>query len=71
MLTRTIAVEHKDVIAVAQSPGWVLTDMGGKGGRVPPLTAEQSCRMILRSIYRLKPEDTGAFLRVTGEVMEF
>ena len=40
MLTRTIAVEHPDIITISQSPGWVATDMGSKGGRIPPLNAE-------------------------------
>ena len=43
MLTRTLASDVDGVTFVAVSPGWVATDMGSKGGRVPPLTTEQSC----------------------------
>jgi NAD(P)-dependent dehydrogenase (short-subunit alcohol dehydrogenase family) len=68
MLTRVMAFDlaEKDVIAVALSPGWVQTDMGGSHASLSP---ETSVTGMLRVIEGLSPEDGGAFLSWEGETV--
>eukprot|EP00933_Yihiella_yeosuensis_P078397 TRINITY_DN8983_c0_g2_i1.p1 TRINITY_DN8983_c0_g2~~TRINITY_DN8983_c0_g2_i1.p1 ORF type:complete len:273 (-),score=16.53 TRINITY_DN8983_c0_g2_i1:165-911(-) len=54
---------------IAMSPGWVATDMGSSGGRVAPLTVEQSCRGIFSVVTGLKEKDSGAYLDFKGDVV--
>ena len=51
------------VTAVALSPGWVKTRMGGAGAEI---TAEESVGSMRRLIDRLAIEDSGRFLRRDG-----
>lgn len=61
MLTRTFAVEVPELTFAAFSPGWVNTDMGGSGGRQPPLTPSESAKRLLRMCASVTKEDTGCF----------
>lgn len=52
------------IICVVINPGWVATEMGGRGA---PMTAEESARGILSVVDKLTPRDTGKFLNYRGE----
>ena len=52
------------IISVVVNPGWVQTDMGGKGASI---SAQESARGILDVIERLKPDQTGSFLNYRGQ----
>jgi NAD(P)-dependent dehydrogenase (short-subunit alcohol dehydrogenase family) len=66
MLNKCLAVENSWLTAVVIHPGWVQTDMGGKGA---PLTVEISVNGIWRVTQALKPEDSGKFLDYTGKFL--
>jgi NAD(P)-dependent dehydrogenase (short-subunit alcohol dehydrogenase family) len=65
-LTRTAAAELKKdgFICIVICPGWVKTDMGGRGASVSP---DDSVATMLDVIDRLKPSDTGRFLDRHGK----
>ena len=62
-----LAIEGFKVVAL--SPGWVATDMGTKGGRLPPLTPKQSITGCLSVILRLTPAQSGTFLKYDGSAL--
>eukprot|EP00884_Botryococcus_braunii_P005594 jgi/Botrbrau1/15035/Bobra.320_2s0009.1 len=61
---------------VAMDPGWVVTDMAMNsspwlmGGAKPTLDAPSSVAGMLKVIDNVTPEQTGAVLQYTGELME-
>lgn len=61
---RCYALEHRDVVAAVLHPGWVRTDMGGKGA---PLSPEESVNGLRRVIARLGPAESGGFIGYDGE----
>jgi NAD(P)-dependent dehydrogenase (short-subunit alcohol dehydrogenase family) len=65
MAWNCLAIEARRdrVIAVALSPGWVKTRMGGGGAEI---TAQESVESMRKLIDRLTIEDTGRFLRRDG-----
>ena len=65
MLTRILASELRPegILAVVVHPGWVQTDMGGRGA---PLKPAESARGILNLAERLKMADTGGFFTWDG-----
>ena len=67
MITRGMAFDlrARGITVVALSPGFVATDMGGPDADLRP---EESVSAMRAVIARLRPEDSGAFLRYTGEV---
>jgi NAD(P)-dependent dehydrogenase (short-subunit alcohol dehydrogenase family) len=65
MATRHLAAElaRQGIVVVAMSPGWVATDMGGRGA---PLEPAESVRGMLNVVDALTPAQSGKFLDHTG-----
>ena len=65
MLVRTMAAELRPdgFTCVLIDPGWVQTDMGGRGAPTPP---EKSVESMLHALDRLSPSDSGRFLTSRG-----
>lgn len=66
MLTVHQAVElkPKGVIVICMDPGWVKTDMGGKGA-IPE--KEESVGVMLKCLGRLTMADSGKFFAYDGQ----
>jgi NAD(P)-dependent dehydrogenase (short-subunit alcohol dehydrogenase family) len=66
MVMRSLAVDlaPRGIICVVISPGWVRTDMGGRGGRLSPAESIEAMRSVIAS---LTPDDSGKFLSYTGK----
>ncbi|KAJ1531073.1 hypothetical protein ONE63_005900 [Megalurothrips usitatus] len=64
-VTRSLSLDLKDdgILAVSLHPGWVQTDMGGKGA---PLTVEQSTQAMLKFIEGLGDSHNGGFYQYDG-----
>jgi NAD(P)-dependent dehydrogenase (short-subunit alcohol dehydrogenase family) len=60
---RSFALDHPDVIAALLHPGWVRTDMGGRGALLDP---EQSVAGLRRVIANLGQADSGRFYNYDG-----
>ncbi|MEM7405303.1 MAG: SDR family oxidoreductase [Pseudomonadota bacterium] len=71
MAARTFAAELADerFTVVALSPGWVATDMGSAGDRVPPLSPDDAVAGCIAVIESLTPADSGRFLRYDGTAL--
>ncbi len=63
MAIHSASKQHKDLVLVAMSPGWVQTDMGTSAA---PLSAKTSVTNMLKTIEALGPKDTGKFLNHDG-----
>lgn len=63
---RCLAVDlrRRRITVVVMNPGWVRTDMGGRGA---PLSAADSVAGMRRVIAGLKPSDTGGFFSYDGK----
>jgi NAD(P)-dependent dehydrogenase (short-subunit alcohol dehydrogenase family) len=70
MLTRMIAHEFgpSGMTAVAISPGWVRTEMGGEEAKLSP---EESAKSLAETIKRIGPELNGHFLDRNGQMGEY
>lgn len=58
-----VTLAGRGIIVVALSPGWVRTDMGGKGAPLSPETSVQGLRKVIAG---LAPEHSGRFLSYDG-----
>jgi NAD(P)-dependent dehydrogenase (short-subunit alcohol dehydrogenase family) len=65
IMTRSFAAEYRDagLVAIAVTPGWVHTDMGGADATLSP---EESVRGLLQVAERLTPADSGLFVDYQG-----
>jgi NAD(P)-dependent dehydrogenase (short-subunit alcohol dehydrogenase family) len=65
MTFRNLALDLKrrGIIAAVINPGWVQTDMGGRGA---PLTVKESISKMRAVFAALTPADSGAFLNYKG-----
>lgn len=54
----------KGAVVIMMDPGWVKTDMGGKGAVLNP---EESVGGQLKVLQELKDEDNGKFFRYAGD----
>ena len=59
-------LRDRGIIVAALSPGWVKTDMGGRGA---PLEAADSIASLRQVIARLKPKDSGKFFSHEGKAI--
>ena len=68
MVTKNLAIElrGRGVTVVALCPGWVRTDMGGKGA---PLEAPKSVGSMRKFLAKLGVNDSGKFFNHTGKLM--
>ncbi|MDD2324889.1 MAG: SDR family oxidoreductase [Alphaproteobacteria bacterium] len=66
--TKSIALslQTERFVVVTLNPGWVQTDMGSPKA---DLTPNESAARLLRVITMLTPEQTGLFIRHTGEIL--
>jgi NAD(P)-dependent dehydrogenase (short-subunit alcohol dehydrogenase family) len=60
---RSIAMDHRDLVAVLLHPGWVRTNMGGPKA---PLSPEESVGCLRRVIAKLGPAESGRFYGSDG-----
>ena len=70
IMTRALAADLRPdgIIAVAFSPGWVRTDMGGSSAS---LSVDQSVRGLLEVAGRLGPSESGRFLDWRGKTVNW
>ena len=61
-----LALQKDSFVVVSLSPGWVRTDMGSQEA---DLTPQESAARLMRVIDALTPEQTGHFIRHTGELI--
>ncbi|XP_052866062.1 C-factor [Anopheles cruzii] len=54
------------IMAVALHPGWVKTDMGGSKA---PLSVDESCDAIVRTLLSLNESHNGGFLQYDGKTL--
>jgi NAD(P)-dependent dehydrogenase (short-subunit alcohol dehydrogenase family) len=57
-------LKGKGVTVAVFHPGWVKTDMGGKGA---PLAVTDSVSSLRKAIAKLKPDDSGKFFNYDGK----
>jgi len=62
----SLDLKAKNVICVVFHPGWVQTDMGGKGA---PVTPANSVAGMIKVISGLKPSDNGKFFNFDGAAL--
>jgi NAD(P)-dependent dehydrogenase (short-subunit alcohol dehydrogenase family) len=70
MVTKNLAIElrGRGVTVVALCPGWVRTDMGGKGA---PLEAPKSVGSMRKVLAKLSGKDGGKFFNYAGKMMSW
>ena len=73
MAMRSLAhdLRPRGVIVALLSPGFVDTDFTRSATRVPKISVEESARGLTNAIEALTPEQSGAFLRFTGERIDW
>jgi len=66
MYMRGLAAQLRSsgIISVVINPGWVQTDMGGRGASITP---KESVNGILHVMDGLTPEQNGSFMNYRGQ----
>lgn len=64
MFTKCLAIEKRNLITLCLHPGWVQTDMGGRGAMVTP---QKSVEGLLNVILEAGPDRSGHFVRFDGK----
>ncbi|KAI0628097.1 NAD-P-binding protein [Trametes polyzona] len=64
MLTYKQQKERPDIVFISMCPGWLKTDMGGERA---PNDVSVGVEGVLKTIYRLTPDDSGKFFNFKGE----
>ncbi len=70
MVTRLLSsrLRMKEIVVISVHPGWVRTDMGGRGAPVLP---EESAEGIVSLARKITMKDTGKFFDYTGRLIEW
>lgn len=68
VVTASLALSCPDVVFIAQSPGWVKTEMGGENA---PMTVEQSVAGMLACYDKVGIKDSGKFFNPDGTIEAF
>lgn len=66
MKSVSFALQNEAFVVVSLNPGWVKTDMGSQEA---DLTPSESAARLVRVIDALTPDQTGQFIRHTGELI--
>lgn len=66
MRSMSFDLAERGIIAIAQHPGWVKTDMGGRGADIDVETSVRGMKAVFDG---LKPEDSGKFFSHDGSEM--
>lgn len=66
MKSLSLALQNERFVVVSLNPGWVRTDMGSQDADLEP---RESATRLIKIIEALTPEQTGQFLRHTGETI--
>lgn len=66
MKSMAIDLAGRGVIAIAQHPGWVRTDMGGSGADIAIETSVEGMKAVIDG---LRPKDSGKFFSYDGSEM--
>lgn len=63
--TKSMSIDFKSdkILCVAMHPGWVKTDMGGSNA---PLTVEESCSTLIKTLMTLNESHNGGFYEYDG-----
>jgi NAD(P)-dependent dehydrogenase (short-subunit alcohol dehydrogenase family) len=64
MFEKCFAIDHPEIISMVLHPGWVKTEMGGRGAPVEPA---DSARGLLKVFFSLSKKDSGAFRDYEGD----
>ncbi len=64
MKSLAIDLAPRGITCVVMNPGWVRTDMGGRGGTLSPAESITAMRSVIAA---LRQEDSGKFLNYTGK----
>ena len=68
IITKGMAAEWEDIIVVAMAPGWCRTDLGGALAEIDPA---DSVRDQQDTYARLSPADSGRYIDMNGETVNW